>query len=147
MPRSTGERQTKTNPARSSPPDSSPAGRSSALNRPLTDQTRAAETRNPAAPSRNTADGPIAAVIRPPSRGPTSSPRLRPTASVEFAHSRRWLGTRLGIAAFDAGRNGASASPTSAASAISGAGWSVNAIAVAAPAAASSEAIITRRRS
>ena len=103
--------------------------------------------RKPTAPTANTAEGAIRAVSSPPISGPTIWPTLRPTASVELAHSSRSSATRLGTAALDAGRNGASARPTSAARATSGPGRSVNAMAVAQAAAASSEMIITRRRS
>ena len=72
---------------------------------------------------------------------------LRPIARVEFAHSSRVSGTRLGTAALDAGMKGASASPTMAARAIRTGGDDVSTMAPAKTAATSSETTITRRRS
>ena len=144
MPRSTGEFQTNTNPARSW---RSWCSARLPENRPDTDATSAPEIRKPTAEMPNTAAEPTAAAATPPTSGPSSWPTLRPTASVEFAHSSRSSPTRLGTAALDAGMNGASASPTRAARATSSHGACATTIAAAKAAAASSETIITRRRS
>ena len=97
--------------------------------------------------TRNTAGAPAAASNNPPIAGPSMMPRLRPTAMRLFAQLTWSSGTRFGIAAPEAGQNGASANADSRATKTSGPGTDATAIPAKHTAAARSERIITLRRS
>ena len=95
----------------------------------------------------NTQEAPTAARSTPPTAGPIVMPMFRPIATRLFAQATFSCGTRFGIAALEAGQNGASAIAERNAAATSGPGESMNAIAKKHAALAPSETIITRRRS
>ena len=114
---------------------------------PRTVQTIAADPAKQIAFAPNTTLGPSRPATAPPSIGPSSAPALRPIAMVLLAQATSSTGTRLGTAAVDAEKYGDCAIAPMNASAISASGWCVNAITPTTPAAASSETIITLRRS
>ena len=136
----------KRKPARR-PSCSSASTRSGSAKVPRTVKTIAADPAKQIAFAPNTTLGSSSPATAPPSSGPSRAPALRPIAMVLLAQATSSTGTRLGTAAVDAEKYGDWAIALMNASAISASGWCVNAITPATPAAASSEAIITRRRS
>src|SRR5512132_66790 len=143
--RSTRSRAMNTNPARS--PWCSVASERSPSNGARTVHTRIAETANVIAFRPNTHVGPMAATSAPPIAGPTMMPAFRPSEMRLFAHDSSDGSTMFGMAAADAIQNGVSTTAETNAKASSQPGSPANAIAAKAATPATSDTIITRRRS
>ena len=144
--RRTGSRTRNRKPAQI--PWCSPASDRSPAKSARTETTSIAESTNDAALIANTHGAPTTASRIPPIAGPTMMPTLRPIATRLLAQLTWSCGTRFGIAALEAGQNGASASADRNAISTSGPGDSAtNAMPAKQAAAARSDTIITVRRS
>src|SRR5438552_7326152 len=105
--------------------------------------TNAAESTKETAFPAKTEPDPIEETSNPPSRGPTRMPALRPRLSIPFAQLRSWSPTRLGMAAEDEEKNGASATAERKANRSNSHGAWTRAMARKQPAPARPEAIMT----
>jgi len=119
----------------------------STTKRPFTEKTSTAETRNDAAFAWKATVAPKVATSNPPHAAPINIPADELAETTPFAHPRRSAGTIIATSALDAGENGASAMEAAADNATSTTKLPACAIAKKHAAAATSEAIMTRRRS